>query len=56
LEQQLDRADRYVSPLFVSHLALLDLTRRSDTRPIARFSYDSQVRSYWDRRRSATGR
>jgi hypothetical protein len=46
MERELDRAERYVSPWFVSHLALLELTRRSDSRPIDRSAYESQVRSY----------
>ena len=46
LERELDRAERYVSPRFVSHLALLDLTRRFNSRPIDRSAYESEVRSY----------
>ena len=46
MERELDRAERYVSPRFVSDLALLELTRRSDSRPIDRSAYESAVRSY----------
>jgi hypothetical protein len=53
LEQELDRAERYVSPWFVSHLALLELTRRVDSRPIDRSAYELQVRSYSTRHLAA---
>jgi hypothetical protein len=53
MEQELDRAERYVSPWFVSHLALLELTRRFDSRPIDRSAYESQVRSYSSRHLAA---
>jgi hypothetical protein len=53
VERELDRAERYVSPRFVTHLALLELTRRSDSRPIDRAGYDSLVRSYSTRHLAA---
>ena len=53
LERELDRAERYVSPAVVTHLALLDLTRRNDSRPIDRSAYESKVRSYSTRHLAA---
>lgn len=46
MERELDRANRYVSPGYVSQLAVLNLTRRSTGRPIDRVAYDAQVRAY----------
>jgi hypothetical protein len=45
MQQELDRPNRHISPAFVSHLALLDLTRRSQTRPVERSDYDTGVLS-----------
>jgi len=53
MEHQLDRVDRRISPYFVSQLAVLDLTRRLDVRPIAASAYVSCLRSYGKRRYTA---
>ena len=46
MERELDRADQYISPGYVSDLAVLNLTRRSTVRPIDRAAYEAQVRAY----------
>jgi hypothetical protein len=46
LAEQLDRPDRFISPGFVSDLAVLELTRQTTARPIDRSAYDSLRRSY----------
>jgi hypothetical protein len=53
MERELDQAERYTPPWYVSQLSLLDLTRRLDSRPIERSAYDSRVRSYSTRHMAA---
>ncbi len=53
MEHQLDRVDRRISPYFVSQLAVLDLTRRLDVRPIAASAHVSCLHSYGKRRYTA---
>jgi hypothetical protein len=53
MERELDRAERYVSPAFLSHSALLALTGRVNSRPIDGTAYQSQVGSYLKRHAAA---
>jgi len=50
LGRQLDRPDRFISPRFVSQLAVLDLTQHVAVRPIPDAAYRMALRSYSKRR------
>jgi hypothetical protein len=56
LERQLDRDDRYVSPRFVDTLAVLELSRRSTSRPLSDSEYRDAGRAYGQRHYAALKR
>jgi hypothetical protein len=50
MTRELDCASRFISPRFISHLAVLELTRRTTARPIARSRFEARVRELTARR------